>query len=72
MLFLLYFVYMKVLSRDVKITGSEILYTNNTGEEKMSKAGIMEPEKEKKPVRVYLDNCAYNRPYDSQGQMRVD
>ena len=25
-----------------------------------------------KPVRVYLDNCAYNRPYDSQTQMKIE
>ena len=32
-------------------------------------------KKEKEPdktVRVYLDNCAYNRPYDSQTQMKVE
>lgn len=23
-------------------------------------------------LRVYLDNCAYNRPYDSQNQMRIE
>lgn len=22
-------------------------------------------------MRVYLDNCCYNRPYDDQGQMRI-
>ena len=22
-------------------------------------------------MRVYLDNCCYNRPFDDQGQMRV-
>ena len=22
-------------------------------------------------MRVYLDNCCYNRPYDEQGQLRV-
>jgi predicted nucleic acid-binding protein len=22
-------------------------------------------------MRVYLDNCAYNRPYDNQGQIRI-
>ena len=25
-----------------------------------------------KPVRVYLDNCAFNRPYDSQTQMKIE
>lgn len=29
---------------------------------------IWEDEKE---VRVYLDNCSYNRPYDDQSQMRI-
>lgn len=23
-------------------------------------------------LRVYLDNCAYNRPYDDQTQMRIN
>ena len=22
-------------------------------------------------MRVYLDNCSYNRPYDDQSQMRI-
>ena len=22
-------------------------------------------------MRVYLDNCRYNRPFDNQGQLRV-
>lgn len=27
--------------------------------------------KEDEEVRVYLDNCSYNRPYDDQSQMRI-
>jgi hypothetical protein len=23
------------------------------------------------PIRVYLDNCCFNRPFDDQGQVRV-
>ncbi len=30
-----------------------------------------EDERENINVRVYLDNCSYNRPYDDQSQMRV-
>lgn len=22
-------------------------------------------------MRIYLDNCCYNRPYDEQGQLRI-
>ena len=29
-------------------------------------------EDDDKVVRVYLDNCAYNRPYDSQTQMKIE
>ncbi len=28
-------------------------------------------EGENTDVRVYLDNCSYNRPYDDQSQMRI-
>lgn len=24
-----------------------------------------------KIIKVYLDNCCYNRPYDDQGQLRI-
>lgn len=27
---------------------------------------------ENNKIRVYLDNCAYNRPYDDQSQMRIN
>ena len=35
----------------------------------------MEGEKQntdQKKIRVYLDNCAYNRPYDDQSQMKIE
>ena len=39
----------------------------------MSDAGKNNKNEEReKTVRVYLDNCAYNRPYDSQTQMRIE
>ena len=31
----------------------------------------MIPEQELIPMRIYLDNCCYNRPYDDQTQTRV-
>ena len=27
---------------------------------------------DQKKIRVYLDNCAYNRPYDDQSQMKIE
>ena len=31
----------------------------------------MECKEKHEKMRVYLDNCCYNRPYDEQGQLRV-
>lgn len=32
----------------------------------------IEPRSGEKKTRVYLDNCAYNRPYDDQSQAKIE
>ena len=33
---------------------------------------LIAPRSGEKRMRVYLDNCAYNRPYDDQSQTKIE
>ena len=34
-------------------------------------AGDFARHEERQMLRVYLDNCCYNRPYDDQSQLKI-